>query len=435
MQNKNAGRFAFSALCFVLMACPQSNAHIYAGPPDAGAQGQDTGHLDTGHLDAGQPDLNGNDAASLDHVQNDLAHQDVLHWDSQSDDARQTDAGEQDHNNVSDAAVGNDTASSDSGENTLSQSYPGDEGLATDPAVLFFDDFENGWGRWTSPDHDTSHLFIENNSGTAHAGSHYLRSTVTVAQLQENQYISASPYISFAERVPDVYVRFYARFPAIAPNPHHWIRFSAGDDSYWSSGLANTVPPGDQGFWFDFDINNDDIFNFYVYWYKMRSGRCNDGTAVPGCEGDQGSTYYYGNSFQPLNQSPYPRDQWFCIEIGAHANPVGESTGSLRFWINDQPVGAFGPGYPEGTWLRDKFNVGGCNWSACTEPVPFEGFDFRSDSNVLFKRFFLDAYYQRDTNENKRQVLRDRGLTPVDEQTIYYDDLVIATQRIGCRRP
>ena len=60
---------------------------------------------------------------------------------------------------------------------------------------------------------------------------------------------------------------------------------------------------------------------------------------VPGCDGDQGTTYYWGNVFQPADQSPYPRDRWFCIEVRAEASTVGSSDGSLTFWIDDAVVG------------------------------------------------------------------------------------------------
>src|SRR5690606_16798642 len=116
------------------------------------------------------------------------------------------------------------------------------------------------------------------------------------------------------------------------------------------------------------------------------SGRCNDGTAVPGCAGDQGTTYYYGNVTRPPDQGDgFSRDTWTCVEIGARANDVGESNGALMAWIDDVPVGEFGPGTPIGTWLRSTFHPGGCSFSACTEPAPFEGFEFRSSDDVLFK--------------------------------------------------
>jgi hypothetical protein len=317
---------------------------------------------------------------------------------------------------------------------TLSERYPGDVGLASDPAVLFFDDFEAGWGRWDGPTTDTDHLTLETDPATARGGTRYLRSTVTTADLAEDQYISSSTRVTLDRRVDEIYWRFYARFVGIAPNPHHWVRMAAGNEAYSSSGLANTVPGGDDGFWFDLDANNDDQLNFYVYWYRMRSGRCNDGSATPGCAGDQGTTYYYGNVFQPPGQTPFPRDAWFCVEIRARANTVGSSDGELSFYVNDVLVGDYGPGRPVGTWLRAQFHTDGCSFSACTEPVPFEGFDFRSSAEVGFKSLFLDAYYERDTSADKRQVLEDRGLVVSDEQTVLYDDVVAATERIGCAR-
>ncbi|WP_437874779.1 hypothetical protein [Sorangium sp. So ce513] len=316
---------------------------------------------------------------------------------------------------------------------TLSARYPDDEGIGADPAVLFHDDFEAGWGRWDGPTADTRTLRIEADPAVAHGGRGYLRSTVTTADLAEAVYISSSTWVTH-ERVDAIYWRFHVRFPELAPNPHHWVRMAAGTEGWDSSGLANTVPAGDQGFWFDFDTNTDDVFNFYVYWYKMRSGRCNDGSATPGCAGDQGTTYYYGNVFEPPEQAPFPRDRWFCVEMHARANTVGESDGALAFWIDGVPIGDYRPGHPVGTWLRAQFHTGGCEFSACTPPEPFGGFDFRSSEDVRFKSFMLDAYYERDSDVRRRTEMEERGLTVSDARTILYDDVVIATERIGCRR-
>lgn len=341
-------------------------------------------------------------------------------------------AGSDAGNTAGASGSGNDGSS---GATTLSERYPGDMGLAEDASVLFFDDFEQGWGRWDSPRQNTAHLFLESDTAQAHAGAGYLRSTVTTADLEQTEYISSASRFDFEERVERVYWRFYAWFAGVAPNPHHWVRVSAGTEDYQSSGLANTVPPGDQGFWFDLDANNDDVFNFYVYWYQMRSGRCNDGTAVAGCEGDQGTTYYYGNVFRPQPQDPFERDRWLCIELAARANRVGTSDGELALWVDDRLVGAYRPGEPSGTWLRAQFHTGGCDFSACTEPTAFEGFDFRSSDDVLFKAIVLDAYYERGSSADKKAELESRGLSVSDTQTILYDDVVVATERIGCRVP
>ena len=316
---------------------------------------------------------------------------------------------------------------------TLSAQYPGDAGIASDPDVLFFDDFESGWGRWDWPRQDTRYLGLESDAATANSGQGYLRSTVTESDLQDDNYISSSAGVTFP-KADQVYIRFYARFVGIAPNPHHWVRFAASADGWDSSGLANTVPPGDKGFWFDLDVNNDDIYNFYAYWYRMRSGRCNDGSTTPGCAGDQGTTYFYGNVFQPAGQQSFGRDRWQCIEVMAKANAVGSSDGELALWVDGNKVGHFRPGEPVGTWLRATFHVGGCDYAACTDPQPFEGFDFRSSDQVRFNKFVLDAYYQLDTYQRKRQALIDKGLDPSSTQTILYDDVVVATRRVGCRQ-
>ena len=225
----------------------------------------------------------------------------------------------------------------------------------------------------------------------------------------------------FPNSVETVYWRFHAKFVGRTATPHHWVRMAAGTPDFQSDGLANTVPDGDKGFWFDLDARPGDIFAFYVYWYKMRSGRCNDGTAIPGCAGDQGTTYHYGNNFVPANQYTFPRDKWFCLEIKASANTIGRSDGSLALWLDDTLVGEYKPGSPRGRWLRDNFFT----WGQYYRPdQDFEGFDFRSSPAVQFKRVVLDAYYQENTLP---------AVAP-DTQEIHYDDVVVATSRIGCRQ-
>ncbi len=123
-----------------------------------------------------------------------------------------------------------------------------------------------------------------------------------------------------------------------------------------------------------------------------------------------------------------------CIEIHAEANTVGASDGSLAYWIDDAPIVDYREGSPDGTWLRAQFHIDGCEFSACTDPAPFEGFDFRSSDEVGFKAFMLDAYYERDSSARRRTQMEERGLTVSDNQTILYDDVVVATERIGCRR-
>ena len=309
----------------------------------------------------------------------------------------------------------------------ISTGYPKDNGIGGDPRVLLYANFENGLTGFTRYTQDSSHIAVLTDAVIANGGEKYLRAQVTRTQLAANPYISANAQYDFSRRVPLVYWRFYARFVGTTAVPHHWVRVGAGDPTFQSDGLANTVPAGDKGFWFDLDARRDQFFNFYVYWYQMRSGRCNDGTTVPGCAGDQGTTYFYGNNFTPAGQSAFPRDAWFCLEIMAKANGVGQKDGELALWKNDALVGEYRTGIPRGRWLRDNFY----SWGPYFQDVQaFEGFDFRSSSDVLLKRITLDAYYEKGSLDDLAMT------TPVPEaQIILYDDVVVATERIGCKVP
>jgi hypothetical protein len=306
----------------------------------------------------------------------------------------------------------------------LAADHPNDEGIADDPAVIFHSDFEQGLAGWTRHTDDPDRLDVIDDGALSHAGSRHLRAQVTRTDLAEDQYVSAQAQIDFARRVPTAYIRFYARFVGDSATPHHWVRFAAGTESFQTDGLANTRPAGDDGFWFDLDARRDRRFNFYVYWYRMRYGRCNDGSATPGCAGDQGNTYYYGNNFTPAEQTPFARDAWFCVEVKVSANTVGQSDGALALWKDDVLVGEYEPGEPRGRWLRDNFYTFGQYYE---DQQAFEGFDFRSSEDVLLKRFTLDAYYEEGSLNNYAMELP----TP-EAQIILYDDVVIAEQRIGC---
>jgi hypothetical protein len=310
----------------------------------------------------------------------------------------------------------------------IAAKYPRDEGIGQDPAVLFHSDFENGFAGWTSHSSDPTLLDVDTNAALANGGSRYLRASISRTRLAKDNYIGVNAQYDFAKRVPVAYWRFYAKFVGTSVPPHHWVRLAAGTPTFQSDGLANTVPPGNQGFWYDLDAHDDGNLNFYLYWYKMRSGRCNDGSAVPGCAGDQGTTYYYGNNFSPAKQSPFPRDEWFCVELMTKVNAVGSSDGELALWVDDALVGEYKTGTPHGRWLRDNFYSWGPYYQ---DQGGFEGFDFRTNSDVLVRRITLDTYFEKGSLDARIA----NGLVAPETQTILYDDVVVATSRIGCRTP
>jgi hypothetical protein len=329
----------------------------------------------------------------------------------------------------SQSADGSTATPGDPGSRTgISARYPGDKGIGSDPDVIFHSDFESDFAGWSSHSQDKALLDVDANAALANGGTKYMRASISRAQLAQNPYIGVNAQFNFPKRVPTTYWRFYARFVGNSAPPHHWIRFAAGSPSFQSDGLANTKPAGDQGFWYDLDAHDDGNLNFYVYWYKMRSGRCNDGSVTPGCAGDQGTTYHYGNNFTPAGQTPFPRDKWFCIETMTKVNTIGMSDGALALWMNDRLVGEYKPGTPRGRWLRDNFYTFGPYYQ---DQGPFEGFDFRSDADVLGRRITLDTYFEKGTLDARIA----NGLVVPETQTILYDDVVVATSRVGCKVP
>jgi hypothetical protein len=75
-------------------------------------------------------------------------------------------------------------------------------------------------------------------------------------------------------------------------------------------------------------------------------------------------------------------DSWNCIEMMIKLyNPVSDSTGELKLWINGNLIGYYGKGFPTGTWNEATFVEG--------TGTPFEGFRWRSNSNVVFNYLWL----------------------------------------------
>ncbi len=310
----------------------------------------------------------------------------------------------------------------------LSQKYPGDVGIEADPDVIFHSDFEADMDGWSSYTQNTQRLRVVDDASAANAGSKFLEANVTRTMLASQQYISSQARFQFPAREEQIYWRFYAQYVGDTAVPHHWVRVAAGNPGFNSDGLAGVVPTGDEGFWFDLDAKDDGAFSFYVYWQEMRSWECNDGSTDPNCAGYNGpsSTPYYGNNFNPSGQTAFPRDQWFCVEIFSKANTPGSYDGELALYVDDQLVGAYRTGTPRGRWLRDNFYSHGQYFQ---DEQAFEGFNFRTTSEVGLKAVTLDAYYEKGTLDAKEQ----RGITVPEAQITRYDDVVVARSRVGCR--
>lgn len=324
-------------------------------------------------------------------------------------------------------AIGGSGGSGQGGDGTLSEQYPNDEWDLNDPAIIFASGFENGLADWdiSSYTGDTAEAITDPAEVNSGSGAMKLSFTLTGLQGQGDASVRASAF--FTNETGLYYVRYYMRYQDGTARPHHANGtrvFAPGGDV---GGTAGIQPEGDVRFNTTIDIDGEGRHFFYTYWHEMRSGRCNDGTAVPGCEGDQGTTYYYGNRFKPADQTAIDRYQWRCYEYVMRSNTPNEYDGEQGFWIDDALVGMFRTGEPLGEWLRDNFYTEG-EWGT-TPDTPFEGYNWRTSSIVDQVRVSLAIYQEWGTlNDN-----RDDTPVKAEEQAVYYDDVVIATRRIGCR--
>jgi hypothetical protein len=303
----------------------------------------------------------------------------------------------------------------------IASRYPGDAGIEMDAAVIFREDFEAGpvervFARWdTAGPEDRMSL-----GGDVPAASRGRRSLVMRKQAGDGTrgarlYRRLLP--EGGSGYPQVYARMYVKFAAgsdpiqhfganLGGNhpPTRWPRVSAGertrgDDSFWT-GLE---PYG--AFW---------RWDFYTYWMEMRSYENENGSG----------NMAYGNAFlrETAAGSWAPagpevrRGEWVCVELMLKVNdPVGARNGEQAFWIDGrlvrkdgQVVSHLGPGFPRGSWLRDK-------WSPDPKGTPFEGFRWRSAPELLVNFVWLYVYTEEDGHD----------------VSVSFDDLVVATRYVG----
>ncbi len=106
----------------------------------------------------------------------------------------------------------------------LSAKYPGDKGIARDPAVLFAEDFENGdlrdlarrWEEMKDPHSRVMSLMTD--VPPASSGEYSLRMEAT---LGEND--GGHLYRRLPRGVDQLFLRFYVKFPRQAEYIHHFV--------------------------------------------------------------------------------------------------------------------------------------------------------------------------------------------------------------------
>ena len=304
----------------------------------------------------------------------------------------------------------------------LAAKYPGDAGIAADPAVVFAENFEEGaieelGQRWHNVSNkDGKVLAFHDSVPSASSGKRSLQMTATRG---EN---SGGHLFKVLRPGRDrLFLRFYVKFAADNGFNHHFVSLGGEIDpppypvgraglrpaNTWNTGIepAGAFPP--PGIW-----------HFYTYWPEMRSWQNPDGTG----------TSFYGNDFQPKEPVAVPRDQWIPVEIMVKMNSSPEEhDGEQAFWIDGKLAARFAPGSVTGYWLRDIFRIDQ------EKGQPFEGFRWRQDMRLNVNKLWLSHYVSETAFERSGKYATGHPDFKVNTQTntVWFDDLVVSAEYIG----
>ena len=272
----------------------------------------------------------------------------------------------------------------------LASRYVGDEGIESDPAVVFTEDFEAATleavcSRWESV-RNRGIMSLSSEVPPSSSGEHSLRMTHVGGESTGGHL-----YRRLLPGYDKLHVRFYVKFdPACSPI-HHFVHAGGYHPATaWPQGGAGIRPAGNERFTTGVEPYGDKWrWDFYSYWMQMRSSP--DGKS-------------WGHDFINDPQLVVQRGVWICVELMMKMNEP----------VDGQVVSFLGPGFPRGNWVWDSF---------LPDPngKPFEGFRWRSTEELKFNFLWLLLYITDAPSGHVSKVC--------------FDDIVVAQEYIGPTTP
>jgi hypothetical protein len=292
----------------------------------------------------------------------------------------------------------------------ISENYPGDKGIDTDPSVVFWENFEEDTleqmaSRWNNHK-PLDRLFFDSDVPQYSSGSKSLKMTA-----KQGSYTASDLYKNLAPGYERLYIRYYIKFPQNSYPLHHVSGIGGYDPP---SNYENPTRARDK--WFISQLEpygSSWTWDFYTYWLDMRSDP-NGG--------------FWGNDFNPNPPIPVVKGNWICLEYMLKMNEIVNGTGSYNgqqtFWVDGEMKYDIGQEFPDGYWVWDSFYPDPSHTHQGT--APYEGFRWRNSSTLNINYLWFQYY-----------VTYDAGVSYTPGQTDYalVDDLVLATSRIGCTVP
>jgi hypothetical protein len=199
-----------------------------------------------------------------------------------------------------------------------------------------------------------------------------------------------------------LYMRVFVRFAPDHDYVHHFLSVG-GRDRFWAYGSAGCLPNGvsEMGTTVDFREGSHES-HFYTYHLDMscdencdryldEAARCAECEmkGFPTC--DTVGQCCWGNIYEADPPVVLPVDEWFCLEMMMRPNAPGSADGEMAYWVNDE--------------LAHRQ----------------DGLRFRTTEDLGMNRATVAHYIAGgDTDQSQR---------------VWFDDVVISTERIGCGAP
>jgi hypothetical protein len=315
-----------------------------------------------------------------------------------------------------DDVVGDDAPDAPPGGDGFAADYPGDAGICGAPAVVWCEDFSAGdvgtiAGRYDQVQ-GQGRMTVVDEQPPGTAGQYALA-------MRAGGGVDAVDLYKQLPSADEWYVRWYAKYEADVPWHHSGVWFGGYNPAMpYPSPQAGYRPNGDERFSISIEpvfYEPSPRFDYYNYWRGMHTWMDepvnNNGTA------------YYGNPLVHRQDFTIDEDQWVCVEVHVRLNTAGGSAAGaqLDVWKNDALVMGFDETGPLGYWIRDKFCTEAGNGNECTDyPRPFDtilDLEFRSTTDLALNAFWPQNYITSD-----------------EQGTLTFDQMVVATERIGCLR-
>jgi hypothetical protein len=302
-------------------------------------------------------------------------------------------------------------------EDGIAARYPQDQGIESDPAVVFVENFDAESvdaiaGRWESVENKEI-LSLSSDTPRSGGGKSLLMTHLG------GRGSGAHLYRRLAPGYEKLHIRFYVKFdPQCAPIHHFFHVGGYNPATSWPQGGAGERPRGDERFSTGVEPFGDQWrWDFYSYWMEMRGSP------------PRGQTW--GNSFVHDAAAKIHRGRWMCVELMMKMNDVGQSNGEMALWIDGRQVRHLGRGFPNGKWVFDRFLTGeggdGVRWSHQKKGpeyfrvpeggLPFEGVRWRSDERLKLNFLWVLLYITK--------------APPGHESKVWFDNIVVAKDYIG----